>query len=59
MSSSKGLLSGEQLYLDSKRMEAAYLDQNKRDYEISKHISLVLTAPMSLISLKYLATKMS
>ncbi|HET8924381.1 MAG TPA: choice-of-anchor D domain-containing protein [Candidatus Acidoferrum sp.] len=48
----KGLLSGEQLYLDLKRLEAAYLDQNKRDYEISKHISLVLVAPLSLIALK-------
>jgi sugar lactone lactonase YvrE len=48
----RGLLSGEQLYLDLKRMETAYLDQNKRDYEISKHVSLVLTAPAALIALK-------
>jgi hypothetical protein len=48
----KGLLSGEQLYLDLKRLEMADLDQNKRDYEISKRISLVLTAPMGLIALK-------
>jgi hypothetical protein len=48
----KGLLSGEQLSLDLKRLEMAYLDQNKRDREITKHISLMLTDPMALISLK-------
>jgi hypothetical protein len=48
----KGLLSGEQLYLDLRRLEMAYLDQNKRDYEIGKRISLMLTAPMALIALK-------
>jgi hypothetical protein len=48
----KGLLAGEQLALDLKRMEAAYLDQNKREYEISKHISLMLLDPMALITLK-------
>jgi hypothetical protein len=48
----KGLLSGERLYLDLKRMEMAYLDQNKREYEIAKHISLVLNFPMALIELK-------
>jgi len=47
-----GLLAGEQLNLDLKRMEVAYLDQNKRDYEITKHISLVLNDPMALIGLK-------
>jgi hypothetical protein len=47
-----GLLAGEQLYLDLKRLELAYLDQNKRDYEIARHISLLLNAPMALISLK-------
>jgi hypothetical protein len=54
----KGLLCGEQLYLDLKRLEAAYLDQNRRDYEISKHISLVLTAPIALIALKELGSCM-
>lgn len=48
----KGLLSGERLYLDLKRLEMAYLDQNKREYEITKHISLVLHDPMALITLK-------
>ena len=48
----KGLLSGDRLYLDLKRLEMAYLDQNKREYEITKHISLVLHDPMALIALK-------
>jgi hypothetical protein len=48
----RGLLAGEQLYLDLKRMEMEYLDQNKREYEITKHISLVLSAPLALIALK-------
>jgi hypothetical protein len=48
----RGLLSGEQLYLDLKRLEMAYLDQNARDYEITKHVSLVLHDPIALITLK-------
>lgn len=48
----KGLLSGERLYLDLKRMEIAYLDKNRREYEITKHISLLLHDPLALISLK-------
>jgi hypothetical protein len=48
----KGLLSGERLYLALKQMERAYLDQNKREYEITKHVSLVLNDPLALITLK-------
>ncbi len=48
----KGLLSGERLYLDLKRLEMAYLEQNKREYEITRQISLVLHDPMALIVLK-------
>jgi hypothetical protein len=48
----QGLLSGEQLYLDLKRLEIAYLDQNAREYEITKHVSLVLHDPIALITLK-------
>lgn len=48
----KGLLSGERLYHDLKRMDVAYLDQNKREYEITKHISLITLDPISLIKLK-------
>lgn len=48
----KGLLSGERLYQDLKRLEIAYMDQNQRDYEITKSISLLLLDPMALINLK-------
>ncbi|HWQ70174.1 MAG TPA: neuraminidase-like domain-containing protein [Patescibacteria group bacterium] len=48
----KGLLVGERLYYDLKRMELAYLDQNKREYEITKHISLAQLDPVALVQLK-------
>ena len=48
----KGLLTGEKLHYDLKRMEMAYLDKNKREYEITKHISLMSHHPMALIALK-------
>ena len=48
----KGLLSGERLYHDLKRMEVAYLDQNKREYEITKHVSLLQLDPLALLRLK-------
>ncbi|TMD23334.1 MAG: toxin, partial [Chloroflexi bacterium] len=48
----KGLLAGEQLHFDLKRMEMAYLDQHKREYEITKHISLLALDPVALVKLK-------
>lgn len=48
----KGLLSGENLYLDLKRMEMAYHDYNKREYELTKHISLRQLNPAVLLQLK-------
>jgi len=48
----KGLLAGEKLHYDLKRMEVAYLDQNKREYEITKSISLATLDPIELIKLK-------
>jgi hypothetical protein len=48
----KGLLSGERLYQDLKRLEIAYMDQNQRDFEIAKSISLLLLDPLALINLK-------
>jgi Tc toxin complex TcA C-terminal TcB-binding domain/Neuraminidase-like domain/Salmonella virulence plasmid 28.1kDa A protein len=36
----KGLLSGEQLMYGLKNMELAYYEQNKREYELTKHISM-------------------
>jgi hypothetical protein len=48
----KGLLAGEKLGHDLKRMEVAYLDQNKREYEITKHVSLAQLNPLALVLLK-------
>ena len=48
----KGLLAGENLSLDLKRMEVAYLEQNERELEITKQISLALLNPLRLLDLK-------
>jgi len=48
----KGLLAGEKLTYDLKRMEMAYLEQHRREYEISKHVSLALFDPVALLKLK-------
>ncbi len=48
----KGLLAGERLAADLHRMEAAYLERNTRDLELTRHISLAQVAPLSLLQLK-------
>ncbi|MDH4244953.1 MAG: neuraminidase-like domain-containing protein [Nitrospira sp.] len=48
----KGLLAGDRLANDIQRMEAAYLEQNNRDLEITKHVSLAQFFPLSLLALK-------
>jgi Tc toxin complex TcA C-terminal TcB-binding domain/Neuraminidase-like domain/Salmonella virulence plasmid 28.1kDa A protein len=48
----KGLLSGEQLKYDLKNLELAYYDQNKREYELTKHISLAQLDPSALLKLQ-------
>ncbi|MDE1674625.1 toxin [Nocardia gipuzkoensis] len=48
----EGLLAGERLYLDLKRMEMAYLELNRREYELTKHVSLVQLDPQALIQLR-------
>jgi hypothetical protein len=48
----KGLLSGEALYLDVKRMEMAYLDNNKRELELTRHVSLRQLDPFALLTLR-------
>jgi len=52
----KGLMSGERLYLSLKQMEKSYMDQNRREYEIAKHISLLQHNPLALITLKETGT---
>jgi hypothetical protein len=48
----KGLLAGDRLDLALFQMETAYTDQNTREYEISRDLSLLLNAPLALIALK-------
>jgi Tc toxin complex TcA C-terminal TcB-binding domain len=48
----RGLLSGETLFLDLKRLEMAYHDQNRREYELTKHVSISRLDPMALLKLK-------
>ncbi len=48
----KGLLSGEALHLDVKRMEMAYHDNNKRELELSRHVSLRQLNPIALLTLR-------
>ncbi|OQP55794.1 neuraminidase-like domain-containing protein [Niastella populi] len=47
-----GLLAGEQLSLAIRQLEKAYMDTHKREYEITKHVSLAQWDPFALISLK-------
>jgi hypothetical protein len=48
----KGLLAGETLHLDVKRMELAYLENNRREYELTRHLSIRQLDPLALLSLK-------
>ena len=52
----KGLLAGESLTLDLARMASAYLEQNKREYELTKHVSLRQLNPLALLELKATGT---
>jgi peptidoglycan hydrolase-like protein with peptidoglycan-binding domain len=48
----KGLMAGEKLHHDLKRMETAYLEQNRREFELTKSISLLLLDPLALVKLR-------
>ena len=48
----KGLLCGEKLCYDLKRLETAYYEQNRREYELTKHISLAQLDPIALVKLR-------
>lgn len=48
----EGLLAGEQLFQDIKRMEMAYHDLNRREYELTKNISLLQLDPLALLQLR-------
>ncbi|HZM84382.1 MAG TPA: hypothetical protein VFC19_52345 [Candidatus Limnocylindrales bacterium] len=48
----EGLLAGESLWLDIKRMEMEYHQLNQREYELTKHVSLQQLDPVALLSLR-------
>jgi hypothetical protein len=48
----KGLLAGERLHHDLRRMEAAFHERNRREYEITKRVLLTQLDPMALIALR-------
>ena len=48
----KGLLSGDKLQYDLRRLETAYLEQNRREFELTKHTSLALLDPLALVKLR-------
>ena len=52
MSGKEGLLAGEKLYFDLKRMEMAYHELNQREYELTKHVSLLQVNPTALLQLR-------
>jgi hypothetical protein len=48
----EGLLAGERLWLDIKRMELAYLELNRREYELTKQVSFQQVDPAALVQLR-------
>ena len=51
----EGLLAGERLYHDLKRMEMAYAELNRREYELTRHVSILQVDPVAVLKLR--ATK--
>jgi hypothetical protein len=48
----RGLLSGEALALDLKRLELAYAENNQREFELTRHVPLRQLDPVALLTLK-------
>ncbi|MFY0598323.1 MAG: hypothetical protein JXR03_01545 [Cyclobacteriaceae bacterium] len=51
-----GLLAGEKLQGDLRRLEVAHLEQNQREYELTKHVPLSMLSPNQLIDLRETGT---
>jgi hypothetical protein len=47
-----GLLAGEHLTHDLARLEAAWLEQHRREHELTRNISLLQVDPLALVTLK-------
>lgn len=52
----RGLLAGDRLQRDLKRMESEYLATNAREHELTKHVSLSLRDPLALERLRTTGT---
>jgi hypothetical protein len=52
----KGLMAAEKLAHDIRRMDSAYLDLHKREFELTKHISLAGLEPAKVLELKATGT---
>lgn len=48
----KGLMSGEKLQYDLRRLDSAYVEKNRREFELTKHVSLALHDPLALLRLR-------
>jgi hypothetical protein len=48
----RGLLAGDALQLDVKRLELAYLDNDRRELELVRHVSLRQLDPLALIDFR-------
>ncbi|MCB9351094.1 MAG: hypothetical protein H6573_26855 [Lewinellaceae bacterium] len=48
----EGLLAGEKLQYGLRRLEMAHLEQNRREFEITKHISIRQINPIALLQLR-------
>lgn len=48
----KGLLAGDLLCHDLKRLDIAFIDGNLREHEMTKHVSMLAIAPEQLLALK-------
>ena len=48
----KGLLSGDKLQYDLRRLEVAHMERNRREFELTKHVSLAMLDPLALVKLR-------
>jgi hypothetical protein len=48
----EGLFAGERLWLDLKQLELAFLERNRREYELTRHVSLGEWFPLQLIEMR-------
>ncbi len=55
-STRKGLLAGQRLMIQLRQMDAAYIENNKREMEITKSVSLRLLQPERLLELQETGT---